>query len=319
MRIVFAGTPEFAAHHLQVLIADRRYELVGVYTQPDRPAGRGKQPRPSAVKQLALAHGLPVVQPESLKEVDAQQQLAAFNADLMVVVAYGLLLPQAVLDTPRLGCINVHGSLLPQWRGAAPIQRAVEAGDATTGITIMQMEAGLDTGPALLRLETAITAEDTAGDIFERLQNLGGDALLTAVAQLADGSATAEPQDHSRVSYAKKITKAETQIDWAQPAAAVVRKIHALNPSPGAYTVINGARLKIWRAALPADGAASATPGTLLAAPEGELWVACQDRPVAIVQAQMAGKTSQSAAELLRGHAAMFAAGVTLAAPEPSQ
>lgn len=315
MRLLFAGTPAFAAHHLQVLLDDGRHSVVGVYTQPDRPAGRGKQPRPSAVKAVALSHGLAVVQPESLKEVDAQQQLAAFNADLMVVVAYGLLLPQAVLDIPPLGCINVHGSLLPKWRGAAPIQRAVEAGDATTGITIMQMEAGLDTGPALLRRETPIGPADTAGSLFSRLQTLGGEALLSALELLEEGSATAEPQDEQAASYARKISKAEAELDWRAPAATLVRKIHALNPSPGAYTLINGERIKIWAAAEVA-GDSQQPPGTLLQAPAGELWVACGDRPLAIVEAQLAGKKPQPAAELLRGHAALLRPGAMLGAAE---
>lgn len=311
MRIVFAGTPEFAAHHLQVLLQDNRHRVVGVYTQPDRPAGRGKQPTASAVKQLATAHGLALYQPDSLKSPEQQQQLAALDADLMVVVAYGLLLPQAVLDLPRLGCINVHASLLPAWRGAAPIQRAIEAGDSETGVTIMQMEAGLDTGPALLTLATPIAADDTAGALFERLQQLGGAALLQALEALETGALSAQPQNHADASYAHKLSKAEAEIDWQLPALTLVRKIHAFNPNPGAYTTLNGTRLKLWRAAVVKEAVAQ-PPGSVISAADGELWVACGDGAIAINEAQLAGKNRQTGRDLLRGYAAQFAAGTRL-------
>ena len=198
MKIIFAGTPDFAAAHLRALIDCGQHEIVAVYTQPDRPAGRGKKLTASAVKQLASEQGLTVLQPPSLKEADAQQQLASFAADLMIVVAYGLILPQAVLDTPRLGCINVHGSLLPKWRGAAPIQRAVEAGDDETGICIMQMDAGLDTGPVISVARCAIEATDTSGSIYQKLSALGAPTLLAALEKLASGVAVAEQQDDSQ-------------------------------------------------------------------------------------------------------------------------
>ena len=319
MRIIFAGTPEFAAHHLQVLLGDSRHTVVAVYTQPDRPAGRGKKPAPSAVKQLAVTYDLPLYQPDSLKSEQEQQQLADLNADLMVVVAYGLLLPQAVLDTPRLGCINVHASLLPAWRGAAPIQRAIEAGDTESGVTIMQMEAGLDTGPALLALSTPIDTGETAADLFTRLQALGGSALLEAIASLETGTAVPQVQNHALASYAKKLTKIEAEINWQRPAIEVMRKIHAFNPNPGAFTTRAGERIKLWGAALPVStGLLNAPPGTVLAAPSGELWVACIDGPVAVTRAQLAGKKSQPADELLRGHAALCAPGTVLGtAAEP--
>lgn len=313
MRIVFAGTPEFAAHHLQALLDDGRHSVVAVYTQPDRPAGRGKKPATSAVKQLALAHDLALYQPESLKAEPEQLALAELNADLMVVVAYGLLLPQAVLDIPRFGCINVHASLLPAWRGAAPIQRAIEAGDSETGVTVMQMEAGLDTGPALLKVATAIDPHESAGGLFARLQMLGGNALLEAIEQIDAGTIKPEKQDDSRASYAKKLTKAEAQIDWQRPAQEILRKIHAFNPNPGAYTTRAGDRIKLWGAALTArPNPADTQPGTIVAAPSGELWVACGDQSLAITRAQLAGKKSQSAEELLRGHAALLAPGTVL-------
>lgn len=320
MRIIFAGTPEFAAHHLQVLLGDSRHTVVAVYTQPDRPAGRGKRPAPSAVKQLAAAHDLPLYQPDSLNNPEQQQQLAALDADLMVVVAYGLLLPQAVLDIPRLGCINVHASLLPAWRGAAPIQRAIEAGDTESGVTIMQMEAGLDTGPALLVRSTPIDPSETAADLFGRLQTLGGSALLGAIDALEAGTAEPQVQNHALASYAKKLSKAEAEIDWRRPAVEVMRKIHAFNPNPGAFTTRAGERIKLWGAALPAStDPLNAAPGTILAAPSGELWVACTDRPVAVTRAQLAGKKSQPADELLRGHAALLAPGTLLGCAAEAQ
>ena len=213
MRIVFAGTPEFAAQHLQALL-DAGCQVVAVYTQPDRPAGRGQKLMPSPVKQLAVQHDIPVYQPQTLRAAEAQTELAELNADLMVVVAYGLILPQAVLDLPRLGCINSHASLLPRWRGAAPIQRAIEAGDSESGVTVMQMEAGLDTGPMLLKVSTPITADDTGGSLHDRLAALGSDALVQAVAALEAGTLSGEVQDDSQATYAHKLNKDEARLDW---------------------------------------------------------------------------------------------------------
>ena len=223
LRIVFAGTPEFAAEHLKALL-DSPYEVIAVYTQPDRPAGRGQKLMPSPVKQLALQHDIPVFQPPTLRAAEAQAELAALEPDLMVVVAYGLILPQVVLDIPRRGCINSHASLLPRWRGAAPIQRAVQAGDAESGVTVMRMEAGLDTGPMLLKSTTAITADDTGGTLHDRLAELGPVAVLKAIAGLADGSLVGKAQDDSQATYAHKLNKDEARIDWSRPADELERR-----------------------------------------------------------------------------------------------
>lgn len=220
LRIVFAGTPEFAASHLQALL-DSQHSVVAVYTQPDRPAGRGQKLTPSPVKQLAAKHGIPVLQPVNLRSAEAQQELAEFNADVLVVVAYGLILPQVILDTPRLGCINSHASLLPRWRGAAPIQRAIEAGDTQSGITVMQMEAGLDTGPMLLKVSTPILTSDTGGSLHDRLATLGPDAVLKAIQGLQDGSLTPEKQLDGLATYAHKLNKQAALIDWQRPAAVL--------------------------------------------------------------------------------------------------
>ncbi len=233
LRIVFAGTPEFAAEHLKALL-DTPHRIVAVYTQPDRPAGRGQKLMPSAVKSLALEHGLPVMQPQSLRNAEAQAELAALRADLMVVVAYGLILPQAVLDIPRLGCINSHASLLPRWRGAAPIQRAVEAGDAESGVTVMQMEAGLDTGPMLLKVSTPISAADTGGSLHDRLAALGPKAVVEAIAGLAAGTLHGEVQDDALATYAHKLNKDEARLDWSRPAVELERQVRAFTPGRSA-------------------------------------------------------------------------------------
>ena len=229
LRIVFAGTPDFAAAHLQALL-QAGLNIVAVYSQPDRPAGRGHKLTPSAVKQLAVQHELPVYQPQTLRAPEAQAELAALQPDLLVVVAYGLILPQAVLDIPRLGCINSHASLLPRWRGAAPIQRAIEAGDAETGVTVMQMEAGLDTGPMLLKTQTPILPEDTGGSLHDRLAELGPPAVLQAIAGLAAGTLQGEVQDDSLATYAHKLGKADARIDWSRPASELALMIRAFNP-----------------------------------------------------------------------------------------
>ncbi|MGG4616385.1 methionyl-tRNA formyltransferase, partial [Pseudomonas aeruginosa] len=235
LRIVFAGTPEFAAEHLKALL-DTPHRIVAVYTQPDRPAGRGQKLMPSAVKSLALEHGLPVMQPQSLRNAEAQAELAALRADLMVVVAYGLILPQAVLDIPRLGCINSHASLLPRWRGAAPIQRAMEAGDAESGVTVMQMEAGLDTGPMLLKVSTPISAADTGGSLHDRLAALGPKAVVEAIAGLAAGTLHGEIQDDALATYAHKLNKDEARLDWSRPAVELERQVRAFTPWPVCHT-----------------------------------------------------------------------------------
>jgi methionyl-tRNA formyltransferase len=308
VKIIFAGTPDFAAAHLRALIDCGQHEIVAVYTQPDRPAGRGKKLTASAVKQFASEQGLTVLQPPSLKEADAQQQLAGFAADLMIVVAYGLILPQAVLDTPRLGCINVHGSLLPKWRGAAPIQRAVEAGDNETGICIMQMDAGLDTGPVISVARCAIEATDTSGSIYQKLSALGAPTLLAALEKLASGVAVAEQQDDSQSTYASKIDKAEALIDWATPAETLARKVRAFNPFPATFSHIGGERVKIWAASANNVDSGQAV-GAIVAASDQGILVQTASGQLLISEIQLAGKSKMPVSELLKSKAELFAAG----------
>lgn len=261
MKIIFAGTPDFAVPSLQMLL-ESKHDICAVYTQPDRPAGRGRHLQPSPVKQLAVAAGLPVLQPLTLKNPDALQQLADFNADLMVVVAFGMILPQAALDTPKLGCINVHGSLLPRWRGAAPIQRAIMAGDVKTGVTIMQLVHKLDAGEMLHKEEYLIGADDTSCDVYDKLAGLGAIGLAKVLEQLENGAVHPEPQDEALVTYAEKLGKSDAVIDWAQTAEQLARKVRGLNPWPVAQTLYQGNVLRIWRAeAVVADGYAE--PGTV--------------------------------------------------------
>ena len=316
LRIIFAGTPEFAAAHLQVLL-DSPHEVVACYTQPDRPAGRGKKYQASPVKQLALEHQLPVEQPPTLKDAVAQAALASYQADIMVVVAYGLLLPQVVLDTPRLGCINVHASLLPRWRGAAPIQRAIEAGDEESGITIMQMDAGLDTGDMLVRHACPITSTDTGASLHDRLLDLGSPALLQALSQLAQGSAQPEPQDNSLSTYAAKITKAEAALDWRQSARTLDAKVRAFNPFPIAHTAsahAPQARIRVWQAQ-PVAHPHSAEPGTLVAVTPEALLVATGEDCLALQTLQLPGKRAMAVAELLRGYPDLFRPGDRMELP----
>lgn len=247
LKLIFAGTPEFAAQHFSYLI-DQGYEIVACYTQPDRPAGRGKKLQPSAVKSIALEHNIPVCQPASLKSDEAISELQAWQADLMIVVAYGLLLPQAALDAPKLGCINVHGSILPKWRGAAPIQRAVLAGDAETGVTIMQMDIGLDTGDMLLVETCNIEAHDTSGSVYEKLQQIGPRALVKAVDAIALGDIEAIKQNNDEATYAHKLTKQEALVNWQEPAAVIERKIRGYQPWPVAHANLAGNTVKVWQA-----------------------------------------------------------------------
>lgn len=312
LKIIFAGTPDFAARHLAALVAQDQ-QIVAVYTQPDRPAGRGKKTKPSEVKQLALQHQLPVYQPVSLRDQEAQQILAAHDADLMIVVAYGLILPKAVLDTPKLGCINVHGSLLPKWRGAAPIQRSLEAGDAETGVTIMQMDEGLDTGPMLLKAACPITATDTSASLYEKLAELGPTALQTVVQQLAAGEAVAEPQDDSLATHAAKLTKQEGEIDWSQPAATIERKLRAFTPWPGCTTQVAGQVVKIHHTELGSHHT-TATPGTILSADKQGIEVATGEGALWLKQLQLPGKKAMDAATLLNARAEMFQPGTVLGA-----
>jgi methionyl-tRNA formyltransferase len=296
MKIAFAGTPEFAAVALQAILA-AGYAVPLVLTQPDRPAGRGMQLQPSPVKQVATAHGIPVDQPEKLRTAEQQAALAASGPDVLVVAAYGLILPQAVLELPRLGCLNIHASLLPRWRGAAPIHRAIEAGDAETGITIMQMDAGLDTGPMLLRRALPILPTDTTASLHAKLATLGGAMIVEALAALPDGL-TATPQPETGVSYAAKIAKAEATIDWRRPAVDIERAIRAFDPFPGATASLAGAPLKLWAARVEAGGG---EPGTILAADPDGLRVACGEGVLVVTLAQKAGGRRLPVGELLKG------------------
>ncbi|MFA5549657.1 MAG: methionyl-tRNA formyltransferase [Porticoccaceae bacterium] len=315
LRVVFGGTPDFAAHHLDALIA-AGCQLVGVFTQPDRPAGRGKKLTPSPVKELAQGHGLPVFQPASLKDPDAQRLLTDLAPDLFVVVAYGLLLPRAVLDIPRHGCINVHASLLPRWRGAAPIQRAIEAGDSLTGITIMGMDVGLDTGDMLRKVSCPIAADDTGGSLHDKLAALGPPALLATIADIARGETHPEKQDDSLATYAAKISKQEAEIDWRGDAIVIDRRIRAFNPFPVAYTLLAGEPLRIWRAA-PVTTEHSAAPGTLLAVDDDSVTLACGHGALRLLEVQLPGKKRMPMAELLRGNPRLFAPGQRLGSNAP--
>lgn len=305
MRIVFAGTPEFAAQHLQALLDANRH-VVAVYTQPDRPAGRGQKLMPSPVKQLALQHEITVYQPQTLRDPAAQAKLAALQADLMVVVAYGLILPQAVLDMPRLGCINSHASLLPRWRGAAPIQRAVEAGDAESGVTVMQMEAGLDTGPMLLKVSTPIAADDTGGSLHDRLAELGSRAVVEAVAALEAGSLKGEVQDGSLATYAHKLNKDEARLDWSRPAIELERLVRAFHPWPICHSSLDGAAVKIHAARL---GDGQGAPGQIIDAGKDGLQVACGAGSLFITRLQLAGGKPLDFSDLYNSRREQFAPG----------
>ena len=312
LRIVFAGTPEFAAEHLKALL-DSPYEIVAVYTQPDRPAGRGQKLMPSPVKQLALEHNIAVMQPPTLRAAEAQAELAALKPDLMVVVAYGLILPQVVLDIPRLGCINSHASLLPRWRGAAPIQRAVEAGDAQSGVTVMRMEAGLDTGPMLLKSITPISSEDTGGTLHDRLAELGPPAVIEAIAGLADGTLQGEVQDDSLATYAHKLNKDEARIDWNRPAVELERLIRAFNPWPICHSTLNGEALKVLAATL-AD--AKGEPGQILAASKDGLIVGCVEGALCLTRLQLPGGKALNFSDLFNSRREKFAVGTVLGAAQ---
>jgi methionyl-tRNA formyltransferase len=309
MRIIFAGTPEFAATALRGL-QQHGLDIALVLTQPDRPAGRGMKPLASPVKQLAQHFAIPVLQPVTLKDPQIQAQLAAVNADIMVVVAYGLILPQAVLQIPALGAINIHASLLPRWRGAAPIQRAILAGDSESGICIMQMEAGLDTGPILLSQAVAITADDTAGSLHNRLATLGSEMIVELLGGLSKQKPTeravalhiaARPQPDQGITYAAKILKSEAMIDWQAGNDAVLRQIRAFNPAPGAYAILQGEPVKLWLAQAAAQSPTSKFPATVLQCSDDGIEVATGDGSILLTQLQRPGGKRLNAAEFLRG------------------
>lgn len=311
LRVIFAGTPDFAARHLDALLA-ANYNVVGVFTQPDRPAGRGKKLMPSPVKVVAQEHGLPVFQPASLRPADNQQLIADLNADIMVVVAYGLILPKAVLEMPRLGCINVHGSLLPRWRGAAPIQRSLWAGDDETGVTIMQMDVGLDTGDMLYKLACPITPDDTSASLYDKLAELGPQGLIETLQLLASGKAKPEVQDESKVTYAEKLSKEEALLDWSLSAAQLERCIRAFNPWPMSYFMMDGQPVKVWKASV-IETTMNAAPGTILEADKQGIQIATAQGVLNIQELQPAGKKAMKAQDLLNSRKAFFAPGNRLA------
>ena len=295
MRIVFAGTPDIAATVLQALVASE-HEIVAVYTQPDRPAGRGRKLTASPVKQLAQVHDIPVLQPTTLREASSVSTLAQYEADLMVVVAYGLILPEAILTTPKCGCWNIHVSLLPRWRGAAPIQRAIEVGDVQTGVTIMQMDAGLDTGDILLQQTCAIHATDTAASLHDRLADLGANALIQALTQLTQQTLTPTPQSADGVTYAEKLTKSEAEIDWQQPADLIARKVRAFNPWPVAFCNLAGERMRIWQAT--AISGKHPTPGQVISASKQGMDIATAEGVLRVTELQLPGKPRQQTKQL---------------------
>jgi len=297
LAVVFAGTPAFAVDSLDAIAASR-HPIRAAFTQPDRPSGRGRMLAASPVKERALALGLPVRQPASLKDAGVAAEIAALAPDVMVVVAYGLLLPPAILAVPRLGCLNLHASLLPRWRGAAPVARAILAGDPRTGVCVMRMEAGLDTGPVMLRRETPIAAGETAGELEQRLAREGGAALVAALDALAEGRAAFEPQDDTQATYAAKLTKAEARLDWREPAEQLARRVRALNPRPVAETTLDGAQLRIHAAEAVAAGHGP-VPGTIVGADAAGITVMTGAGALRLLHVQLPGRRVVAASELV--------------------
>lgn len=321
MRLIFAGTPHFAATVLAALV-DGGHHVACVYTQPDRPAGRGRHMRSSAVKAFAVEHGMRVCQPSSLRGADAASEIAGLDADAMIVAAYGLLLPEALLDAPRLGCINVHASLLPRWRGAAPVQHAILAGDRRTGVSIMQMDAGLDTGPVLRRASLAIRDDDTGGSLEARLAELGARTLVDALTELEAGRLRAEAQDEAAATHARRIAKQDARIDWCEHAVLIERRVRAYNPWPVAYTRLPrgasddaGERLRVWQARVVAH-TGDAPPGTVVASGRAGIDVATGRDLLRILALQPAGKRSMSSGEYLNAHS--LPPGVCLGERQPA-
>lgn len=315
LNIIFAGTPDFAAQHLQAIL-NSQHNVIAVYTQPDKPAGRGKKLQASPVKQLAEQNNIPVYQPKSLRNEEAQFELKALNADVMVVVAYGLILPKAVLDAPRLGCLNVHGSILPRWRGAAPIQRSIWAGDAQTGVTIMQMDEGLDTGDMLHKVYCDILPTETSTSLYNKLAELAPSALIDVLDNLENGKFIAEKQDDSQSNYAEKLSKEEAQLDWSLSAMQLERNIRAFNPWPIAYFSTedkdgNAQTLKVYQAEVFPHQDKPA--GTILSADKNGIQIATVDGVLNLLQLQPAGKKPMSAQDLLNGRAEWFTIGKMLA------
>ena len=299
MRIVFAGTPDFAATALKALI-QAGHNIVGVYSQPDRPAGRGRKLVPGPVKQVALDADIPVFQPLSLKTEEARQELADLKPDVMIVAAYGLILPKSVLDIPTHGCLNIHASLLPRWRGAAPIHRAIAAGDTETGITIMQMDEGLDTGDMLLKAATPIHPDDTGGSLHDRLADLGGEAIVAALDKLQKGELNPEPQNSDDACYAHKLSKAEGHLDWQRSAVELERLVRAFNPWPGTFTDLGDQRIRIHQAEA-LNQNSDKTPGTVLKRERDGIDIACAEGILRITRAQLPGTRAQSVNDLING------------------
>lgn len=300
LNVIFAGTPEFSVAPLQALL-DSRHKVIAVYTQPDRPAGRGRSLKPSPVKEKALEKNIPVFQPVNFREEADLSALERLSADVMVVVAYGLLLPQRVLDAPRYGCLNIHASLLPRWRGAAPIQRSIQAGDAETGVTIMQMEAGLDTGPMLYKSVIAIGDDETGGQLHDRLMPLGAEALLATLDLLVEDKLQPQSQDDSQANYAHKLQKKEAEVDWNQSAIDIARMVRAFNPWPVAYTRLGTKSLRIWHAESLSTGHAS-VPGTVVASSAVGIDVATAEGILRITELQPQGKRRMAARDFLNAH-----------------
>jgi methionyl-tRNA formyltransferase len=309
LKIVFAGTPEFAALHLQALI-NSEHDVIAVYSQPDRPAGRGKKLQASEVKRLAVEHTIPIYQPQSLKTVGAQLALADLQADIMIVVAYGLILPTPILNTPKLGCLNVHGSLLPKWRGAAPIQRAIWAGDIETGVTIMQMDEGLDTGAMLSRHKMAISKQDTSASLYQKLAEIGPKALIETLNKLNE--LRPERQDNKLASYAKKLSKEEAQIDWSLSAAQLERNIRAFNPWPVAFFTLNDAHIKVHSSEVVQTEDSGIPAGQIIKIDKQGILVATGNQCLLLTKLQLPGKKPMLAADVLNGRANWFVVGVSL-------
>ena len=310
LKLIVAGTPDFAPRQLPALLSSG-HEVVAVYTQPDKPAGRGQKLTASPVKELALAHDLPVYQPASLRNEAAQAELAALGADLMVVVAYGLIPPRAVLDTPRLGCTNVPGSLLPRWRGPAPIQRSIWAGDAETGVTIMQMDVGLDTGAMIRKVTCPIASDETSASLYDKLAGLGPQALVDTLDAMAAGDTAAEPQDDALANYAEKLSKEEARIDWSMDAVAIERCIRAFNPWPISWFDVAGQTVKVWQAEVVAQDHGQAA-GTLLKADKQGIEVATGQGVLRLLTLQPPGKKAMSVSDLLNSRRDWFEPGTQL-------